>query len=254
MILTRQGNKSRIAHKIHRYFPPHRIYIELFFGAGGMFFNKPQAQYNFLNDIDSEVFNLWTVVKTDKDALIKELSMLPIHSDLWAAYKKERPKDKVLRAALFLLYSNFGYMGTPNTLQIAAKNQKQMILQKIEEVFTKIYEAKFLNCDFRLMLGKLHFTSEGDKNQSFIYADPPYIGTYDCGHAWTESDVVDCFNVTFLSGIRAAMSEFNHPLVLRLAADMGLNVITIGERRNMKNRKTEVLITNYKHNKTFFDI
>ena len=35
-----------------------KIYIEPFFGAGGMFFNKRKAKYNVLNDLDSEIFNL----------------------------------------------------------------------------------------------------------------------------------------------------------------------------------------------------
>lgn len=52
MILRRLGNKQAIAHKIIPYFPPHKIYIEPFFGAGGMFFNKPKAKYNIVNDLD----------------------------------------------------------------------------------------------------------------------------------------------------------------------------------------------------------
>jgi len=62
MILTRLGNKRAIAGKIQAYFPPHEIYIEPFFGAGGMFFYKPLAKYNFLNDLDSDVFNLFLVI------------------------------------------------------------------------------------------------------------------------------------------------------------------------------------------------
>jgi len=50
MILRRLGNKSKIAHEIQKYFPAHEIYIEPFFGAGGMFFNKPKAKYNIIND------------------------------------------------------------------------------------------------------------------------------------------------------------------------------------------------------------
>jgi DNA adenine methylase len=50
MILRRLGNKSKIASEIYRHFPPHRTYVEPFFGAGGMFFNKPKAKYNILND------------------------------------------------------------------------------------------------------------------------------------------------------------------------------------------------------------
>ena len=62
MILRRLGNKKKIAKEIQKYFPPHKIYIEPFFGAGGMFFNKPKAKYNIVNDLDSDVFNLFQVV------------------------------------------------------------------------------------------------------------------------------------------------------------------------------------------------
>ena len=44
MILKRLGNKKKIAKEIQKYFPEHKIYIEPFFGAGGMFFNKPKKQ------------------------------------------------------------------------------------------------------------------------------------------------------------------------------------------------------------------
>ena len=45
MILRRLGNKGKIADKIQSYFPEHKIYIEPFFGAGGMFFNKRKSHY-----------------------------------------------------------------------------------------------------------------------------------------------------------------------------------------------------------------
>ena len=62
-VLRRLGNKSRMAKRLIPNFPAHRVYIEPFFGAGGMFFNKRKAPHNFLNDMDSEVFNLWMVIK-----------------------------------------------------------------------------------------------------------------------------------------------------------------------------------------------
>ena len=48
--LRRLGNKNKIADKIIEHFPSHEIYIELFLGAGGIFFNKPIVSHNFLND------------------------------------------------------------------------------------------------------------------------------------------------------------------------------------------------------------
>jgi len=49
MILNRLGNKTRIAKDIIQHFPQHRTFIDMFFGAGGIFFNKPLADYNFCN-------------------------------------------------------------------------------------------------------------------------------------------------------------------------------------------------------------
>ncbi len=69
MILRRLGNKKEIAGEIQKHFPSHKIYIEPFFGAGGMFFYKPMVRYNFLNDLDNDVFNLFMVVKDNKEAL-----------------------------------------------------------------------------------------------------------------------------------------------------------------------------------------
>jgi len=36
-LLHRLGNKSRLANEVQQHFPIHNQYVELFFGAGGMF-------------------------------------------------------------------------------------------------------------------------------------------------------------------------------------------------------------------------
>ena len=43
------------------------------------------------------------------------------------------------------------------------------------------------------------------------------------------------------------MSEFDNEFILDQAKARGLNIIYIGERQNLKNRRTEVLITNYEN-------
>ena len=43
------------------------------------------------------------------------------------------------------------------------------------------------------------------------------------------------------------MSEFDHPFILEQAKQRDLNIIYIGERRNLKNKRTEILVTNYKN-------
>jgi DNA adenine methylase len=86
-----------------------------------------------------------------------------------------------------------------------------------------------------------------EKARTFIYADPPYLDVgnnyEDC--KWKDQDTIDLFDVLMNSGIRFAMSEFDNPKVIAMAKERGLNIHIIGERRNLHNRRTEILITNY---------
>ena len=107
MILRRLGNKQAIAQDIIKYFPEHNIYVEPFFGAGGMFFNKPKANYNILNDLDSDVFNLFQVVINQKDELESVFKIMPIHKDLLDYWKINNEIEPIKKAIRFLLLSNF---------------------------------------------------------------------------------------------------------------------------------------------------
>ena len=70
---------------------------------------------------------------------------------------------------------------------------------------------------------------------------------------WKETDCIDLFDSMADTGCKFAMSEFNYPFILEQAKQRNLNVITIGERQNLKNRRTEILVTNYKNHATLFD-
>lgn len=85
-------------------------------------------------------------------------------------------------------------------------------------------------------------------NDTFIYSDSPYIDTDDnYSHSFTENDCIDLFNCLQETGCKFAMSEFDNEFILNQAKERNLNVIIIGERQNLKNRRTEILITNYKN-------
>ena len=152
------------------------------------------------------------------------------------------------------MLSNFGYMGKPETLCFGQSygNQKKSTLAKIQQTFDRIKFSQFMCTDFRSMLGKVQFRD--NENEAFIYADPPYINqTHTYKQGFTENDTIDLFELLVNSKIKFAISEFDNEFVIGLANDYNLNVITIGERQNMKNRRTEILITNYTKPKTLFD-
>ena len=262
MILRRLGNKKKMAKKIQSYFPPHKIYIEPFFGAGGMFFNKPKVKYNFLNDLDSDVFNLFSVLINNKEELIEYISLMPEDQNLfnyWKDNKEVQPTKKALR---FLMLSNFSWNGLGGNFRIGNKTDKKSLEKNLlltyDFIINSTFSTKFLNFDFRLLLKNISFVQDGrnDELDVFTYSDPPYLSTsnnYNMESKWAEKDVSECMDMTFNSGFKGAMSEFDNEFVINEAKKRGLNVIVIGERKNLKNRRAEILITNYKNNPSLFD-
>lgn len=255
MILQRLGNKRAIAQDLIKYFPKHNCYVEPFFGAGGMFFNKPKANYNILNDLDSDVFNLYQVVINQKNELESGMKIMPIHSDLLEYWKKETETEPIKKALRFLFLSNFTYLGKGGTLSYLTSNAENNILDNLDKTQKKLYGCRFNNSDFRKFLKSLGFRgSEIDALNTFIYCDPPYLNTNNnYSNSFTEQDSIDLFNTLQETGCKWAMSEFDNPFILQQAKERNLNVIIIGERQNLKSRRTEILITNYKKQKELFD-
>jgi DNA adenine methylase len=253
MILRRLGNKSKIAKDIQIYFPEHSIYIEPFFGAGGMFFNKPKAKYNFLNDLDSDVFNLFQVATNRNQELIDLFLQMPVSSELWSYWKINQETDPLKKALRFLFLSNYGYMGKPDTLVLALNNNSYILLENLKSINQKMFNCFVTNYDFRELLNKISWRDDLYKEQAFIYCDPPYLGTtnnYEFG--FKEEDTIDLFNIMLESKMKFAISEFDNPIIIELAKKHKLNIEIIGKRVNMKNRRTEILITNYHTNLKLF--
>ncbi len=257
MILRRLGNKSEIAQKIQAYFPPHKIYYEPFFGAGGMFFNKPRAQYSILNDLDSDVFNLFVVVKDNLDELLFLFKSMPLSEELFYYWIENKEICKIRKALRFLYISSFSYLGKSDMFLLLHSNCSYK--QKLESLIIKCSKL-FENClirnkDFREFLcGVQDDDKHIGKSQRFMYLDGPYLGTTNNYNTpkWLENDVIDLFDTADNSKIKFAMSEFDHPFILEQAKQRNLNVIVIGERQNLKNRRTEILVTNYNNQPSLF--
>lgn len=247
MLLRRIGSKANIAGKIIRYFPNHDLYIDMFFGAGGLFFNKTKALSNIVNDIDDDVFNLFMVLIKRKDELIEGVKLMPKHQSLLRYWEKNKETDPIMKALRFLLISNYTYLGKGGTITFGTRHDTESLLKAIEATKEKLFGVQFMNVDFRKVIKNISFGhKEQEPKRAFIYADPPYVNTVNnYSDSFTEQDSIDLFDILTSSGIKFAMSEFDNPFIIEQAKQRNLNVIKIGERRTLKNRNTEILITNY---------
>jgi len=242
-MLYYKGSKNKFAADIIKHFPQHDLYIELFMGSGSIFFNKPLAKYNILNDIDDNLINFWEVVRNNKDELLQELENLPLHENL---LKREyETTDKILKAALFLFKNTCSLYGSEDVLKIARAHYKQIMRNVIKHTQSKIQNALIMNKDYKKALAAVGFRNNREKEKSFCYCDPPYLNTCADYGSFTIERTEDLITILINSGIKFAMSEFDDPLILELAKKYNLNINYIKERRNIKNRRTEILLTNY---------
>lgn len=252
MILHRRGAKTKIADEIIQYFPIHELYIEPFFGAGGIFFNKPKVQYNIMNDIDSDVFNVFMMIKDYKEDLNEALLQCPIHSDLLDYWKLNKETDPIQKAVRFLFLSNYTLYGNGETLKIQSmSNNKKILLENIWVTYKMISDVRFTNFDFRKFIKSISFETNRDLQRGFIYADPPYLSTSsNYSQNFNEKDSLDLFECLENKGCKWAMSELEHPFILKQIKQRNLNMLKIKEKRNLMSDKKvlEILITNYENN------
>lgn len=255
MILRRLGRKNKLAPLIIQHFPKYEIYIEPFFGAGGLFFNKPLAKYNFLNDNDADVFNLYRLFQEQPEELQRQYNLMPLDANLLAYWIKNPPKTDMQRALFFLLGSNSTFMGAGTMLQIIMDSTKNMFDYYFQKTFEMLKDCIIVNKDYKDFLKAINWraTDSGTKNReirekakAFTYLDPPYLNTtnnYKNGFA--EADTREMFEFMIAYGVRFAVSEFKNPIVLDMAKEYDLHVIDIAERQTLCSRNTEILITNY---------
>jgi DNA adenine methylase len=80
-VLRYPGAKWSLAELIVRQFQPHFHYIEPFFGSGAVFFAKPPVPHEVINDRNSQVANMFTVLRDTPEDLCWALETTPWSRD-----------------------------------------------------------------------------------------------------------------------------------------------------------------------------
>jgi len=252
MILSRLGNKKMIAKDIIKHFPEHRTYIEPFFGAGGLYFNKPKAQYNILNDLDSDVYNLYNVLQQEPEKFRTSILDLMETQDLYKYWIKHKETEPIKKAIRFIYLSNWGYLGRMGCMSLQTScNKKQLILERLDITIEALKHIQITNLDCIKMLKSICFKGIVDVEKSFVYCDPPYINTENnYSNSFSETNLIELLEKLIDMKVKFAISEFKNDKTLEIANKYNLNVIDIRERITFqKYVRTEILMTNYIHNK-----
>jgi DNA adenine methylase len=185
-ILKYPGSKWTLAERIVREMPPHKFYLEPFFGSGAVFFNKDPAEYETINDLDGDVVNFFRVCREHPDELARAVNLTPFAREEFLSIQEraagediQLTGDSVEDARRFLVRCCQGFgskladrVGWKNTKQPAGPNNAAIwsrIPFTIYEAAERLKNAQIENTD------AVQLIRACNNPDCLIYADPPYL-------------------------------------------------------------------------------
>ncbi len=185
-ILKWAGGKRQLLDVIREHLPTDiTVYVEPFLGGGAVLFDL-QPQRAIINDYNSELMNVYKVVKEDPQALIdslynhkinnsqdyfyniRELDRLESFSNLTAVERASRIiyLNKTCYNGLFRV----NQLGQFNTPYGRHKNPQIINKKMISDIsyYFNTANLKMMTGDYKLALKHL-------RKGSFVYFDPPYL-------------------------------------------------------------------------------
>ena len=154
-------------------------YIEPYFGAGTLFFQKLPSQLETINDIDPAIVTFYKVLKNQPKELIKRIDEILITEKVYKDYQKilnsKDIKSEIEKAISVFIVYNLSFGGNYKykyVLEIKGNSKKKEgILNKLRLLSLlsrRLYKTQILD------KSALKLIKNFDTEKSFFYLDPPY--------------------------------------------------------------------------------
>jgi DNA adenine methylase len=101
--------------------PPHRVYVELYGGAGSVLLRKPLSYVEVYNDIDSEMVNVFRVLRDHPQELVRAIDLTPYSREEYEL-ALEVSEDPVERARRCVVRMCMGHSGVGSQYDLAGGN------------------------------------------------------------------------------------------------------------------------------------
>ena len=173
-LISYYGGKQRIVKHILKYIPEHKIYVEAFSGGATVFFAKPLAEINILNDKNKWLVNMYVQYKKKPKLFARILRELPFSEHLHKISKKYKIKNKMISAVRFWYNINNGFSHRLNSgWKGLAKDNTRIIeyINRLKRLLQPIKKLKHASIYCRKALKIIKFY---DSENTFFYLDPPY--------------------------------------------------------------------------------
>ena len=251
-LLNYPGAKWGMAKEIIALMPPHRSYLEPFFGSGAVLFNKPPSAIETVNDIDGDIVNFFTVLRECPEELAEKIYLTPYSRDVFNDAHENRGTDPLDRAYRFAIRAKMGhgfktYQKTGFKIDVYARERAYCV-----SCWNRLPNDMILAAE-RLRGVQIESQPAVDVIRKFnydnvlIYADPPYLldtrGGKQYRHEMTEQDHVELLDVLLQHKGPVILSGYPHELYDRTL--VGWSRIERKSYNQNSDARTEVLWVNY---------
>ena len=188
-VLKYAGAKWRLADWIIDHFPQHEIYLEPFFGSGAVFFRKPPARLETINDLDGNVVNLFRVLREEPEQLAALIELTPwARDEYYSSYEKTGEPLEDARRFLVRCWQAFGTMTAARTGWRHSATGRSPVMprqwcglpERLSAAAWRLKDAQIENMDAEQLIKKYN------DPRCLIYADPPYTPETRRKHIYAE--------------------------------------------------------------------
>lgn len=268
--ITYYGGKQRLADTIISMMPKHKLYCEPFFGGGAVFFRKPKAGIEVINDHNDMLINFYLSAQNSFPELQERIrntlhseSMYYYAKDVWNGRRQASDVEKAWAVWMITNGSFAGSMhggwkwcnGTSGSHSgVFIKNKRIEFGEQLRDRLDQVQ----ISCRDALRVIK-----ERDSENTFFYLDPPYPGCVQQHYSgYTHSDLYNLLKL--LSTIKGKFILSNYwcqtlrYFILKFGwnfrtVELDLKVNHLGRGQSVEKR-TEILVFNYDIEKTLFQI
>lgn len=177
-ILHYPGSKWSMAHWIIEHMPAHETYLEPFFGSGAVLFNKAPSPVETINDLDSQVVNLFKVIRDRTEELAEKIYWTPAsREEYYASYDLTGDELEDARRFLVRCWQAIGVKTSDRTgwHSIISPNgsylpkQWSVLPERVLNVAERLKEVEIENQTAKQVIERYR------RSTVLIYADPPYV-------------------------------------------------------------------------------
>ncbi|MCL2154029.1 MAG: DNA adenine methylase [Leptospirales bacterium] len=211
--------------------PIHKIFCEVFAGAGWVFFRKEPSKAEILNDLDSNLISFYRVLQNHLEEFLKHFKWLLQSREQFEDWKNQiegRGLTDIQKAVRYYYLQRlcFGARVKDRTFAVSPERPRRINLLRLEEELSEVHLRLVGVVIENLQWDE--FIRRYDRPETFFYLDPPYYTAPCYKHNFDKID--DFIKIAdVLKNIKGSfiLSLNDHPEIREVFKDFDLKPVKL---------------------------